>query len=181
MNFNPENWYWLADDGRVYGTKNQRIVDSHDADYSEWINKGMSPTPWPRDLEGNQTEDELQATLAPYQTFFVGLKAYAASKRWEKEQGGIVFAGVPIATDDRSKQMIMGARIAADSNSNFSTKWVGKNGQIQNLNSTSVIALSDAILAHVANCFAIFSNVCEGIDNESIIDRYQIDSAFGEI
>lgn len=49
----------------------------------------------------------------------VALAAYAADKRWQKETGGFEFNGLHIATDDRSKIMIAGAREAAKSQSGF--------------------------------------------------------------
>lgn len=41
------------------------------------------------------------------------LLSYAADKRWQVETGGLVIGGVPVATDDRSKIMIIGARVKA--------------------------------------------------------------------
>lgn len=177
MNYNPQDWYWLADDGRVYSSKVQQIVDQEDEDFVAWQSRGMSPTPWPRDTNDEQTEEELQATLAPYQ-LFVGLKSYAANKRWEKEQGGIMFGGAPIATDDRSKMLILGARSAAKEDDSFTTAFARPDGSRSILDAATVIALSDALLSHVKNCFAIFDTVCNGIEDGSITNRSQVDDAF---
>lgn len=177
MNYDIHDWYWLADDGRVYGTKNQQIVSVTDSDYSEWLEKGLSPTSWPRDLDGNQTDDELQTVLDPYQVYFVNLTNYAANRRWQKEQGGITVAGLPIATDDRSKQMILGARIAADANPDFTTPWaVGPN--VYELSAQQIIGISNAVLAHVASCFASYGAIITGLDDGSITTKEQIDAAF---
>src|SRR5690606_5920721 len=76
------------------------------------------------------------------------LETYAVAKRYAVEVGGIVVGGVPIATDDRSKQMIIGARIAADADPNWTTQWVGGDGGIYPVNAAAMIAISDAVQAH---------------------------------
>jgi hypothetical protein len=106
------------------------------------------------------------------------LVAYAADMRWRKETGGIVVGGVPVATDDRSKQMIMGARIAAEADSEFTTPWVGIDGSINTLTAAQVIAVSNAVLAHVAGCFATFAALQPDITAGTITTREEIDAAF---
>lgn len=123
-----------------------------------------------RDGDGNVVQ---VLTLEP-----LDLPAYAADKRWQKEVGGIIFNGVPIATDDRSKQMIMGARVAADADANFTTPWVGVDGNVYPLDAQSIIAISNAVLQHVANCFSIFASVKAQIDSNTITTTQQIDEAF---
>lgn len=106
------------------------------------------------------------------------LIAYAADARWRKEVGGIVVNGIPVATDDRSKQMIVGARIAAEADSSFTTPWVGSDGSINTLNAAQVIAISNAVLAHVAECFATFADLQSDITAGTITTREEIDAAF---
>lgn len=106
------------------------------------------------------------------------LIAYAADARWRKEVGGIIVGGVPVATDDRSKQMILGARLAAEADSGFTTPWVGSDGSINTLNAAQVVAISNAVLAHVAGCFATFATVKADIDTGDITTREEIDAAF---
>jgi hypothetical protein len=108
----------------------------------------------------------------------VDLVAYAAQKRWEKEVGGITVAGVPLATDDRAKLMIVGARVAADADPNWSTVWQGDDGNAYPLNASAMIAISNAVQAHVAGCFATFATVKGSIDNGSITTTAQINAAF---
>ena len=107
------------------------------------------------------------------------LTAYAAHRRWQKETAGIAFNGIPVATDDRSKQMILGARVAADADSNFTTSWVGTDGSIYPLNAATVIAISNAVLAHVSACFAIYAAVKTAIDAGTTTTFDEIDAAFG--
>lgn len=106
------------------------------------------------------------------------LPAYAAHKRWEKEVGGIEVNGLTVATDDRSKTMISGARVAAMANPDFTTSWKGAGGEFVPLDANAVIAISDAVLAHVSNCFAAEAQVLADIEAGSITTIEQIDAAF---
>lgn len=108
----------------------------------------------------------------------VQLLAHAADKRWRREVGGIVIAGVPVATDDRSKIMIMGARVAAAANPDWETVWHGADGQTYPLNAASMIAISDAVEAHVNATFATFAAVKADIDTGEITATAEIDAAF---
>lgn len=108
----------------------------------------------------------------------IELAAYASNKRYEKEVGGITVGDVPIATDDRSKQMILGARVAADANPEFSTPWVGADESVTMVDATTMIAISNAVLLHVATCFGIYALVKAGIDADEVTTTEQIDAAF---
>lgn len=105
------------------------------------------------------------------------LIAYASSARYTREIAGITVSGAKIATDDRSKQMIQGARIAADADSTFTTPWVTADGTIQTMNAAAIIAVSNAVLAHVRACFVTFADVVNSIDAGTITTPLQVDSA----
>ena len=106
------------------------------------------------------------------------LKEQAANRRWQKEVGGIVFNDVPVATDDRSKQMILGARLAAIADPDWATKWVGSDGAVYPVNAGAIIAISDAVQAHVNQCFLTYAEIKELIDAETITTTSEIDAAF---
>ncbi|WP_273794315.1 DUF4376 domain-containing protein [Brucella intermedia] len=110
--------------------------------------------------------------------FAPDLPAYAAQKRWEKEVGGLEINGLTVATDDRSKTMISGARVAAQNDANFTTDWKAADGTFVTIDAAAVIAISDAMLMHVSNCFAIEAQVLAAIKAGSITTRAQIDAAF---
>ena len=107
------------------------------------------------------------------------LLRYAANRRWEVETGGIVIAGVPIATDDRSKTMILGARVAAAVNPQWTTVWHGSDGQTYPLNAAQMIAISNAVEAHVNATFASFADVKSAIEDGVIKTFEQVDQALG--
>ncbi len=106
------------------------------------------------------------------------LLAYAADKRWRMETGGIELAGVPVATDDRSKIMIMGARVAAVANPEWQTVWHGADGGSYPLGAASMIQISDAVEAHVNATFAKFAQVKAGIEAGAIGSVNDVDAAF---
>ena len=93
----------------------------------------------------------------------VNLVAYAADRRWRKEVGGIVVADVPVATDDRSKLMITGARDAA---------------MAYPVDAAAMVLISDAVQAHVNAGFATFATVKAAIEAGTITTTAEIDAAF---
>lgn len=63
--YNPHDWYWLAEDGRLYSGARQVVVTVSDPAFMAWRDSGFAPTNWPRDLAGNQTDQALQEVLTP--------------------------------------------------------------------------------------------------------------------
>ncbi|WP_158259802.1 DUF4376 domain-containing protein [Phyllobacterium phragmitis] len=108
----------------------------------------------------------------------VDLVAYTAQKRWETEVGGIVVNGLIVATDDRSKIMISGARVAAQSNPEFTTDWKSQDGTFVTIDAAAVVAISDAILAHVSGCFSIEAAIIADIMAGVITAPAEIDAVF---
>ncbi|MBN9443690.1 DUF4376 domain-containing protein [Bosea sp. (in: a-proteobacteria)] len=108
----------------------------------------------------------------------VNLVAYAADRRWRKEVGGIVVADVPVATDDRSKLMITGARVAAMADPGWSTVWHGADGQTYPVDAAAMVLISDAVQAHVNAGFATFATVKAAIEAGTITTTAEIDAAF---
>lgn len=105
------------------------------------------------------------------------LVAYARDRRWLAEIGGITVAGVPIATDDRSKIMVIGARVAAEADPNWSTVWQGTDGNGYRVDATAMLAISDAVHAHVNATFATLATVLAAIEAGTITTTEQIDAA----
>jgi hypothetical protein len=108
------------------------------------------------------------------------LMAHLAALRYAREIGGITVAQVPVATDDRSKTMIMGARIAAASDPEFTTGWKTPDGYVP-LTAAEVIAISDAVLAHVQACFDAEAAVAAGIESDELTTAAEVSAAFAEL
>jgi len=181
--YDPTAWYWLADDGRLYFSAEQALVEADDEAYLAWRETtGYVPTRWPEDDAGEQTDAALSDVLAVYGlrlwplTLKEALADYAAATRWQVETGGIVVGGIGVATDDRSKLMITGARIKADADPDFTTRWKTAAG-FATIDAATVIAISDAVLAHVDACFAAEAAVLAAIEAGDITTTAEIDAA----
>lgn len=70
--YNPQNWYWLAEDGRIYSSAKQALIKDTNEDFIAWTKAGHPPTPWPKDRDGEETDAALAEVLAPY-----GLRLFA--------------------------------------------------------------------------------------------------------
>ncbi|HDS1694761.1 TPA: DUF4376 domain-containing protein [Pseudomonas putida] len=75
-----------------------------------------------------------------------------AARRYQAEIGGIELAGLPIATDDRSKLLINGAAARATRDSSYVLKWKTDEGFID-LPADQVLTMADAVADHVQACF----------------------------
>lgn len=64
--YNPFDWYWRADDGRVFSSARGTTVAAGDAVFVAWGEDGTEPTRWPRDEADGQTDAALQDVLTPY-------------------------------------------------------------------------------------------------------------------
>ena len=105
------------------------------------------------------------------------LVAYAASKRFAVETGGIAIGGVKIATDRESQSMVNGARAAAKDDASFTTDWKGSDGTWTHLDAPTIIAIADAVKSHVAACFSAEKAVDGEIASGAVTTRSQIDAA----
>ena len=67
MNFLAENWFWMSGDGsRIYSSTKQAVIDKDDKDFAAWKAAGNLPTPWPKNADGEQTDEALAEVLAGY-------------------------------------------------------------------------------------------------------------------
>lgn len=172
MMFNIANWYWIVagDTSQVWSSAKPGYVPINDSGYSAFLSAGDAPTPIASITELAEVfEQQYPGGM---------LSTYAAYKRYAKEIGGITISNIPVATDDRSKQMILGARLAAETDSNWSTSWVAADGSIAPVNAATIIAISDAVQAHVNNCFTTYAVVKADIDSGEITTTAEIDAAF---
>lgn len=84
MRFNPRNWYWQSDDGRLFSSASASLVSDRDTAFSAWLDAGGIVTRWPVDDDGNQTDASLQEVLSPYGVIVATtLSTYQSLKRAE--------------------------------------------------------------------------------------------------
>jgi hypothetical protein len=65
----PKFWFWLADDGRLYGSEKELITDVTDPDYIAWQGTDdpvAEAQIWPRDDTGAQTPNSMLAVMTLY-------------------------------------------------------------------------------------------------------------------
>lgn len=80
-------------------------------------------------------------------------KASLASYRYDKEVGGLTLQnGMTVATDDRSKGLIAGARLDTMNNPAILTNWKADTGWIQ-IDADTVTMIATAVAGHVRTCF----------------------------
>ena len=195
--WDPRNWFWIVagDQNRVYSSAVNRYVPIDDAAYQSFLGTSALPTRITSEADLAEVLRHHAPGLVPDWLFsapsFVQpspdaygaaqLKAYAADARWRREVAGIAFAGIAVATDDRSKQMLMGARIAAEADADFTTKWAAVDGTVHDLDAAEIIALSNAVLAHVNACFIIYSALVAQIESGAITTTEAVDAAMADI
>lgn len=105
------------------------------------------------DPERNRIVRRWHVEPIPLDEVKVARKALATDQRWQRETAGIVIAGVPVATDDRSKTLILGKRAKARENPDMTFRWKTAGGTWVELTGTQIIAIADAVADHVQACF----------------------------
>ncbi|MFS8114877.1 hypothetical protein QD460_24370 [Rhizobium jaguaris] len=61
--YNPANWYWRKEDGSIYSSAKRAFVKQDDPAFIIWSLLGQPPTPYPRDEEGRESEEQLEKAL----------------------------------------------------------------------------------------------------------------------
>jgi hypothetical protein len=67
--YNPLDWYWKSDNGRIYSSAQEKIVAENNPQYQAWtggLERIRVPTRWPRDVDGNETVEALREVVAAY-------------------------------------------------------------------------------------------------------------------
>lgn len=109
------------------------------------------------------------------------LLAHAAEMRWRAETAGISVAGLPVATDDRSKVMLMSARLQASTSPSFTIRWKTTDGDFAIIDAATIITMSDAVTAHVEACFDREADVASAINEGDVTTIAAITAAFADV
>jgi hypothetical protein len=180
----PFNWFWLADDSRVYGSAKQTITTNADPDYVAWVNAGGVATIWPRDDAGNQTDAALQTVLDPY-GIFANLTYYTANARFLHASGGVTItslaAGKVFMTDVVSRNTVSSAYGFSQADVSQTFSWKLADGSFVTLDNAGVTTLHADVATFVQSCFTCESDTINGISGGSITTRQQVDDAFAAI
>ena len=109
----------------------------------------------PREGLVPMTETEVEAHLNPQIPFATAKEnkyAEIAAARYNAEIAGVTVNGVSIKTDRESQGLITGAALKALQDNTYTCKWKGVDGFVE-LTATQIIAIADAVRAHVQGCF----------------------------
>jgi hypothetical protein len=170
--YDPTDWYWIADDGRIFASARQTLVLADDADYAEFVQMAM-PSQWPRDEAGQQTAYRIA----------VDLKAYAFYLRDQVEHDRCPVTGVAgmteVRTDLNAQTLINRYHQVAANNPAFTAAWVLPDRSTVTLDQAAINALFDQTTSFIAGTYGTYSATIGGIDGGTITTIDQIDQAFG--
>ncbi len=164
--------YWLALAAKI--TSGLDTADK-DAILDQLSNKEAalvsSAEDWP------ETPESLLTVVAGWspEPAPVDLYAYAASKRYAIETGGIVINGMSITTDRASQSMITGAYSYVQANPTVTVKFKTAVGFVE-LTAEQMTAVANAVGAHVQASFAAEGEVTNRIVAGTITAKAEIDA-----
>ena len=108
----------------------------------------------------------------------VDLYAYAASKRYAVETGGIVLNGMRVMTDRASQSLITGAYNYVQANPDVLVKFKTSGGFVE-LTAAQMTAIANAVGAHVQAAFAAEGEINQQIIAGTITTPAEIDAFAG--
>lgn len=76
-----------------------------------------------------------------------------ASRRWQAMASGTIVAGMEVHTDDTAQTRILGAALAATLDPDYTLAWKTVAGEFVTLTAPQVLAIAQAIRAHVQACY----------------------------
>ena len=76
-----------------------------------------------------------------------------AARRWERENAGVTVSGKFFSSDERTRTVLIGARVMAKEDAAYTADWKFSNG-FATLTAADLIAAANAVGAHVRACFA---------------------------
>lgn len=93
--------------------------------------------------------------------------AALAAKRWEVETGGIVIGGLSVKTDEDTQRKITGAYVQALRNPDMTVRWKVGPASFVTLDAATLLAIGDAVTAHIQQAFDHESELVEQIVDAS--------------
>lgn len=138
-----------------------------------------------RVFEGGAWAQVEIATPEPELTFEQKVEAKLEALSWrrfEAETGGTVFNDVPIRTDRETSAIITAAYVSAIENPDFVIpNWKVANGTFMTLDASTIIALANAVRAHVQATFdheAVLTAQILAAEDEAALDAVDIEAGW---
>jgi hypothetical protein len=124
-------------------------------------------------------EATLDTLIAAHPNVKQHLKNNLANYRWLKEEGGIVWGGIPIRTDERSRTLLSGIQPKIDrDNDDTITKRVKTEVGFQTLTHAQLKALYADVADHYQKCFDAEDLVIPLIDDGTLTTNAAVEAEF---
>ena len=129
----------------------------------------------PADADARWTHDG-ENWSAPVEPVDPGIDiiAYTKAKRYTIETGGIIVAGASVSTTRDSQAMITGAYNFAKENPDATFSFAADSGSVE-LTAAGMIALAQAVGAHVQACFAAQAAILADIESGDVTSIEDVD------
>lgn len=188
----PLDWYWLADDGRVYASARNVVVDKTDKDFVAAQSSG-GVTRWPVDETGAQTTASMQDVVKVYGLAVPGpasLAAYAASALEAKFAAGETFnvaaqdqPAVNVLVDGTNDTRADLGLLAlfGQQNPTGTKTWLDNAGVTTQLTGAQLVTLTTLVGTWVSDCYPVLASVLAGVAAGSITTTAAIDQAFAAV
>jgi hypothetical protein len=194
LQFDARDWYWVVagDSSLVYNSRRNIYVDpATDSDYGTWVtNTGASPIAaanegeiwyyvqnvWPAWYFDTTTGKMSQPAIGAY--YKGQLNNYNGVDRFAKVNGGMVAAGIPVKTDDYSRNLMQGGNQLAIANPDFHTKWFGSDGNFYDVDAAQMIEMATTVGDHTNTCYTVFQDVADKIVTNVITTPDEIDAEY---
>jgi len=189
----PHQWYWVADDGRVYSAALQKVVDKKDPGFREFVASGKAPTPWPRHRGGPQTDADLQAVLKQHglsMTPHEALSKYAREKHAAISEGGTLVNIAPVGqkpnivevdTSTRGLSTLHADFMHAQANPHDTFHLHQSTGLSVQLNAEQLKTAHRAATSFVRHSSRALSSVLHAIAQKKITSKEQVDNPPAEV
>jgi hypothetical protein len=101
-------------------------------------------------------------------------KAAVAESRWAAETNGITHDEIKYSTDRDSQHALGLARARAKEDAAYSANWKAKEGEFVALDAAGIIALADAVAAHVESVFDKEAELVASVDAAADVDAVRL-------
>lgn len=197
MSYNPLNWYWKNSAGAVYSSAENATVAQTDAGFEAFLTAGNTPTVWPSDTTGAQTNAALYEVLQPYglgsalapAPTQAELVAYAGTKQEALRDGGInVNVGststpdeVNVASDADGRTLVTGCvqliGVASQAGQSAPTfQWINNDGTQITLTGPQMMTVALKLGGFVQATYSTLGAVLAAIAAGTIATYAQIDT-----
>lgn len=107
------------------------------------------------------------------------LLAASAAARWARETGGITVGEMAVPTDERTQQVLMAAYVMASADPDYTIPtWKTGPGAFVALDADAILAIAQAVQAHVQACFALNRTTDEAILAGTITSIAEVQAAY---